>query len=115
MNPKRMNRRNEIISSLEEYFQLKFPKSYREFLLIKGEEKINGLPIYGLPFKLPESNNAWELSIFFEELPLIQATEVLRFHRPDLPKSLVAIRLLDVRALCLDLQNRINSSRHLFF
>ena len=105
MNPKRIDRRNEIVSSLEEYFQLKFPKSYREFLLIKGEEKINGLPIYGLPFKLPESSNAWELSIFFEKLPLIQATEILRFHRPDLPKSLVAIRLLDVRALCLDLQN----------
>lgn len=105
MNPKRRNRRDEIISFLEEYFQLKFPKSYREFLLIKGEEKINGLPIYGLPFKLPESDDAWELSIFLEKLPLIQANEILRFHRPDLPNSLVAIRLLDVRALCLDLKN----------
>lgn len=100
----KMNRET-IITYLEQFLKVKFPASYREFLLNGGQEKINELPIYGLPSKLPETTSTRELLSFFKKLPLIFATELLRIKRTDLPKSLVVIRLVDVRALCLNLES----------
>ena len=66
------------------------PASYVRFLSERGSALVNGLPILGFPLS-PDLSSVWG------------ATELVRVARPDLPQSLIAIRLLDTRALCLDL------------
>jgi hypothetical protein len=79
---------------IEELLGISLPLSYARFLSGYGSALVNGLPILGLPIS-PNISSVWG------------ATELLKCWRPDLepdPKYFVAIRLLDVRALCLDLR-----------
>lgn len=79
---------------IEELLGISLPSSYARFLSGYGSALVNGLPILGLPIS-PSISSVWG------------ATELLKCWRPDLkpdPKYFVAIRLLDVRALCLDLR-----------
>jgi len=79
------------VQLLEEVLGVELPSSYREFLLTQGNATVFGLPVLGLPLSLEETS-VWG------------ATELVRARRPDLGPSLVAIRLMNTRALCLDLR-----------
>jgi len=87
-----MDKTNQV-ELLEELLKVPLPDSYKDFLLNRGHALINGLPVLGLPLS-PKPSSAWG------------ATELIYTARPDLPEGLVAIRLLDHRALCLDLRNK---------
>lgn len=86
-----MEQKNKI-DLLEQLLRVKFPKSYREFLLNRGYAFINGLPILGLPISSDPT------------LSVLGATNLLRAVRPAY-RFLIPIRLLDTRALCLDIEN----------
>jgi hypothetical protein len=78
---------------LEELLQVKFPSSYRQFLLNRGLTVIDGFKILGLPTK---------------EVPIsvLEGTVILRNLRKDLAeKPLVAISFDGDRSLCLDLES----------
>lgn len=93
-NIRSINKQREILF-LEKQLGVSLCKSYKKFLIEHRNPKqciINGLPILGL-------------FLNFGLTSVIGATAHLRKKRPDLPKSLIPIRLLDVRALCLDLEN----------
>lgn len=89
-----MNPEDDQIQLVEALLDVSLPLSYVRFLSEDGPIIINGLPILGLPIS-PDITSVWG------------ATELLKCWRPDLkpdPKYFVAIRLLDSRALCLDLR-----------
>jgi len=93
-NIRSINKQREILF-LEKQLGVSLCKSYKKFLIEHRNPKqciINGLPILGL-------------FLNFGLTSVIGATAHLRKKWPDLPKSLMPIRLLDVRALCLDLEN----------
>ena len=81
--------RQEEISFIESELKVQIPNSYKDFLLSKGTGIAFGLPILGLPAS-------------YELTSSLGATSLLRTIRPEL-KNLLAIRLVDGRALCLDL------------
>jgi len=85
---------DDQVQVLEALLGISLPTSYVTFLLERGSAIVNGLPLLGFPLNL-ETSSVWG------------ATELVRAYRPDLkpdPKYFVAIRLLDTRALCLDLR-----------
>jgi len=83
--------KKERIELMEDLLGIKFPHSYRQFLLEKGSAVIDGHKIMGIPTKeVPES--------------MLDATRTLRVQRKDLPEKLVAIAIKGTRALCLDLE-----------
>lgn len=89
-----MNDEIDRVHLIEELLGIPLPSSYARFLSENGSALVNGLPILGLPIS-PDTSSVWG------------ATELLKCCRPDLmpdPKYFVAIRLLDTRALCLDLR-----------
>lgn len=88
---------NNEVQILELLLDLSLPDSYKQFLLESENAIINGLPILGLPIDLSLSS-------------ALGATELVRSLRHDLEKNYVAIRLLDCRALCLDLSDPAISS-----
>lgn len=132
--------REEEIDFLEETLDLKFPRSYRQFLLEKGSEEVVGFQILGLaereekPEKQPKKEvpvrespiEVDKSSPYYVELPelldleeiielakrgrgkvsVLQATQILRQKREDLPKTLAAISFhpFKDRVLCLDLR-----------
>lgn len=85
------NERSSDVGLLEELLGVRLPDSYRKFLISDGSVTVYGLPVLGLPVSLDETS-VWG------------ATELVRASRPDLGLKLVAIRLMDTRALCLDLE-----------
>jgi len=79
------------INRLEQRLEVKFPHSYRQFLLEKGSAVIDGHKIMGIPTKkVPMS--------------VLEATETLRNKRPDLSKKIITVGIKGTRALCLDLE-----------
>jgi hypothetical protein len=86
-----MSQTNEEVALLEAVLSLTLPKSYRDFLISDEEGAIYGLPVLGLP-ATPDLESAWG------------ATEFLRTQRPDLDPAFLVIRIMDTRALCLDLR-----------
>ncbi len=85
-----MDSQDERIQLAEALLGVSLPASYAKFLLERGSTLVNGLPLFGFPLNT-DTSSVWG------------ATELLRVARPDLPHSLIVIRLLDTRALCLDL------------
>lgn len=82
---------NQItIDLLEQFLGVKFPKYYKEFILQKGSEIIDGYEIMGLPTK---------------EVPMsvLEGALILREKRDDLPNNLTPVCLKGTKALCLDL------------
>ncbi len=88
-----MDSQDDQTQLLEALLGVSLPISYVRFLSERGSNLVNGLPVLGFPLSL-ELSSVWG------------ATELVRAARPDLPQSLVAIRLLDTRALCLDLRQQ---------
>ncbi|MCW3129368.1 MAG: SMI1/KNR4 family protein [Methanophagales archaeon] len=91
-----MDSQDDQLQLVEALLGVSLPASYAKFLLERGSDLVNGLPILGLPI-CPDTSSVWG------------ATELVRACRPDLkadPKYFVAIRLLDTRALCLDLREK---------
>src|SRR3972149_1128693 len=77
------------IKAIENQLGLSLPETYKRFLEEDKKGLINGLPIYGT------SNN--------NSFTIYTATQALRFARPDIPETFLAIRFLENQALCLDL------------
>ena len=90
--------RKRKISGWEKLLGIKFPRTYRQFLLEREEiEKETGfeLPVLGLATK----ENPMSVS---------EATEILRTNRPDLKdKPLICIRFIGNWAVCLDLREKL--------
>lgn len=89
-----MNSQDDQVQLTEALLGVSLPTSYTAFLLERGSALVNGLPVLGLPVSL-DTASVWG------------ATELVKACRSDLkpdPKYFVAIRLLDTRALCLDLR-----------
>ena len=84
--------RLDEIALLEAMLAIELPKTYRRFLEEKGSGSARGLPILGLPLAADQTS-VWG------------ATTYLHTRRPDLGSGLVVIRILDDRALCLDLRH----------
>lgn len=89
--------RNNEVQMLELLLGLSLPDSYKTFLLGSEHTTVNGLPILGLPVDLSLSS-------------ALGATELVRSSRSDLETKYVAIRLLDCRALCLEISDPRSSS-----
>ena len=85
------------IRLLEILLNIVLPSSYVRFLLDRESDVIRrDLPILGLPIQ-PDTSSVWG------------ATELLRAWRSDLGpelKHFVVIRLIDAKALCLDLRGK---------
>jgi len=79
-----------LVKALERVLGVKFPVSYVKFIQERKSAKVDGFSVYG---------------VSTEEVPMdvIGATEVLRSKRPDLPKTLIAIIMIDDCVCCLDL------------
>jgi len=73
----------------------RFPQSYRSFIKGKGCAIVDGFRILGIPTKSIQNQKIKSV---------IEGTQYLRFWRPDLPKTLVAISIKGTKALCLDLE-----------
>lgn len=88
-----MNEISQEVSDIERNLGVAFPNSYKDFLLENRKSNLaNGLPIFGLSID-SEIDSVWG------------ATETLRLARPDLPYKYIAIRFLDSRALCIEIDN----------
>lgn len=85
-----MNSQSEILK-IESELNVQLPNSYKNFLSERGNDIAFGLPILGLPATL-ELNS------------VLGATYILRLSRPEL-LDYVVIRIVNERALCLDLKN----------
>jgi len=86
--------RQEEIALLEELLDVRLPPSYRRFVYDQGAGTVLGLPVLGVPVSL-DLTSAWG------------ATAYLRSKRPDLEPGLIAIRIVDDRALCLDVRDGV--------
>lgn len=84
--------REDEITLLEVLLGVRFPPSYRGFVSRHGSGIVRGLPILGLPVSL-DLISVWG------------ATEYFRSRRPDLGHGLIAIRIIEDRALCLDVRD----------
>jgi hypothetical protein len=80
--------RKDQVAALSSLLGVPIPTVYGEMLVTHGTTVIYGLPVLGLPLS-PDLDSTWG------------ATLLLRDRRPDLPRDLIAIRLMDKRALCL--------------
>lgn len=87
-----LHKEEHVIDELCRSLELEIPESYTEYLQSHGRGEINGLPILGVPLNSSLSS-------------ALGATQHLRTQRSDLPPKFVVIRLLDSRALCLDIEN----------
>lgn len=85
-----MNSQSDILKIKSE-LNVQLPNSYKNFLSERGNDIAFGHPIFGIPATL-ELNS------------VLGATYLLRLSRPEL-LDYVVIRIVDERALCLDLKN----------
>jgi hypothetical protein len=86
-----MTQKEDDIHLLEALLQVNIPQSYRDFLAAeKGETGIDS-PLLGFPISL-DQDSAWG------------ATEFLRAARGDLEPSFIVIRMMDSKAVCMDLK-----------
>lgn len=85
------NEREADVQLLDELLGITLPDCYRKFLTSRGSGMVHGLPVFGLPLSLDQTS-VWS------------ATEFVCALRPDLGPEFVAIRLMDTRALCLDMR-----------
>ena len=78
------------INGFERFLQVKFPPSYRQFLLEHGSAVIDGFNVIGLSTK---------------EVPIdcVEGTGIVRQKRPDIPLNLVAVIPVGLFVTCLDL------------
>lgn len=83
-----MNKQDEI-AFIESELNIHLPNSYKDFLYKKGSDIAFGLPVLGLPAK-------------YELTTALGATSILRLARPEY-NSLIVIRVIEDRFLCLDL------------
>lgn len=79
------------VQLLDELLGITLPDCYRKFLTSRGSGMVHGLPALSLPLSLDQTS-VWA------------ATELVRVLRPELGPECVAIRLMDTRALCLDMR-----------
>jgi len=93
------NKRDRKITSLEKFLKLKFPETYREFLLEFGSGYKIGFPIAGIPkvYGLPANSH---------HSSVLGATMIVRVARPDIPPNFVTIRFMGNQAICLDLREK---------
>lgn len=92
-SPETLEEKEAAVEALGSLLGVTLPESYRRFLIGASCKHLNGLPVLGLPLSL-DLDSAWG------------ATELLRTAREDLRPDYVVIRLMDSRALCLDLRSR---------
>jgi hypothetical protein len=78
---------------IEKRLNIKFPDSYRKFIFKEGSAVIDGYQIFGLPTQEVSTS-------------VLEATEILRILRPELPPNLIVISIHQDRALCLNLDRR---------
>lgn len=88
----RENREN-LVNLFEEALRVKFPTSYRQFLLNRGSAIVDGFNVVGIPTEKVK-------------ISVLEATEILRKEKPDLPSNLVVIIPIGSFATCLDLTDK---------
>jgi len=99
------------VDSIEHFLDVKFPESYRTFLLLYQSVVVDGFALTGIPTEpvnymvdwsefLPDEHKASPLKL---KLDVVECTKFLREMRPDLPGDLVAVILAGTCATCLDL------------
>lgn len=86
------NLRDSQLLAIRSMFDHAIPSSVEEWLDAASPQSAGGLPLIGLPLG-PGLDNTWG------------ATHFLRTTRPDLPQTLLVIRLLANQALCVDIAN----------
>lgn len=86
------------IGKLERYLKANFPSSYRRFLRERGTAIIGGHKILGF-------------TVSSNEMSVVEATEILRRIRSDLPQTYIAISFKDDLCLCFNAVEQVNDPR----
>ena len=91
-----MTQNEDDIGLLEELLNVKLPQSYRDFSGVEEGGTTIYPPLLGFPISL-DLNSAWG------------ATEFLRAARADMEPSFIVIRIMDSKAICMDLKRGDNN------
>ena len=88
-----MSQGEEHFKIFQTLFDAPIPESVQQWLISGAPKVAGGLALLGLPIG-PDLNNAWG------------ATQYLRTCRPDLDPQFLVIRLVEERAMCIDLRTQ---------
>jgi len=86
----------ERIRKIESNLGVRLPSMYVNFLEERGSAVIDGFKVAGIPSdNLPKEDQ--------DAMDVKKTTDLLRFMRPDLPETLIAVIFIKDTAVCLDL------------